>query len=428
MVTDLLDTPVAPPAARTLIDYGGYALIAAAAAAHWSEVTIGPLQLVDICLVLAAACIGAEAATGGGDLRAPRWVWIGALGVAMVIVSHALIPTSPSFMNNRVYLSGITGGFSYGVVGPAIAGLKWLTAILLLPLLTSAAAGRDPRLIHRMATAWMIGATVSAVAAATDLFGVTDISTTLTGLAASSSGRMSGLQSHPNNLAVGCALAAPVAVLIAARWRRPGIGVGVLVLLGLGVIASGSRGGQVGFVVAVAAATVLLSGRRCGKPLALLAAGAVAVILALRALEPIVGPLLRFETAGDSDVGRRMIREQAILDVQYRPLDGVGLDQITYAHSIYLQMLSAGGLILATAMVLFLSGAIGTAWRLRAHPLAVCLGVSVATWAIIGIIENQITDRYLYVPVACLAALTVASRAQISGLTYPPISRKSAVQ
>jgi hypothetical protein len=407
-----LETPAAVAApARTLTDLGGYALIGVALTAHWSVVTIGSLQLVDIFLVLAAACIGAEALGARAQLRAPKWVWAGAAGVAAVIVSHILIPTDAPFMNGRIYLSGLSGGFAYGVTGPTIAGLKWLAALLLLPLLTSAVAGRGPRVVNRVAVAWLAGAVGSAVVATTDLLGATSINVTLTGLAENSSGRMSGLQSHPNNLAVGCALVAPIAVLIATRWRHAWIGGPALMLLGLGALASGSRGGQVGFVVAVAATSVLLAGRRCGKPLAILAGGGIFTVLTIRALESIVGPVLRFKTAADSDIGRRMIREQAILDLQHRPLDGVGLDQITYAHSIYLQMLSAGGLILAAAMVAFFCGAIAAAWSLRSHQLAVCLGVSITTWAVIGVIENQLTDRYLYVPIALLAAMTIANQA-----------------
>ena len=84
------------------------------------------------------------------------------------------------------------------------------------------------------------------------------------------------------------------------------------------------------------------------------------------------------------------------------------------AHSIYLQILAAGGLLLASGMVLFWFGLVRAGWRLRhVDPIAMFLVASVVVWLAVGLVENQLTDRYIYFPVAAIAAMTVRHQGKL---------------
>jgi hypothetical protein len=122
--------------------------------------------------------------------------------------------------------------------------------------------------------------------------------------------------------------------------------------------------------------------------------------------------LLRFgdntSNTGESDQSRTRLAQTAIQDFQQHPGAGLGLKWIVQAHSLPLQLLSAGGLILFFAVVTYWVLILISAIRLftRGHTIARYLFVSIFAWLALGFVENQLTDRYLYYTVGCVAALT----------------------
>jgi len=87
------------------------------------------------------------------------------------------------------------------------------------------------------------------------------------------------------------------------------------------------------------------------------------------------------------------------------------LPSIVDAHDIYLQMLGSGGLILTMAMMCYFGMCLRTGWKCQGlgNGVGLALFVSVSVWLVIGVVENQIIDRYLYFPVGLVAALSRAA-------------------
>jgi hypothetical protein len=123
------------------------------------------------------------------------------------------------------------------------------------------------------------------------------------------------------------------------------------------------------------------------------------------------------ESASESNAIRDQIRGQALADIAHSPVRGIGLHAIAEGHAIYLQLVAAGGAVLGLAFAVTVLGAVvdGVALARRSTPdergLVVVLLVSIASWLVVGAVENQIADLYLYLPIALLAGLTAASSA-----------------
>jgi O-antigen ligase len=114
-------------------------------------------------------------------------------------------------------------------------------------------------------------------------------------------------------------------------------------------------------------------------------------------------------------------RESLDIALDY-PVTGVGFQVIADAHSLPVQFWESAGFLGVFALVLYATGAIGVGWRLlrdRSLPrgisdLAGTLTVSIAVWLISGLLQNQVADRYIYVPVGVLLGLTLAAASERS--------------
>jgi O-antigen ligase len=408
-------TPVTRPdpadvRGTTLRDVGSRLLVAAAFTSPWGGFSLGGLQLVDLLIALAVVCFGYEAIAALRWPGAPGWVWLGGVAVAVTMFVHVLFPTAAGYIASRVRLGSLdqlTGETARA--GVIVQGLEWLVALVVVPALLIAAGERREKALTWVAMAWGLGAAASAAVAVSDFAGATSVGSQLLGFA-NTSGRQSGLSSHPNNLGVACALATPVALLILSKRRASGML--LIALLAFGVLLSGSRGAQAVFVIAVTFTLALVQQvrRRTSRILAVLGVAAASVLFVFPQISQELGVLLRFGReagAAESDRGRSLLAQQALLDAHERPFVGIGLDYITSAHSVYLQLISAGGLLLTVGVLAYLFGAIRAAWRLREdeNPLPGYLFITLVAWLAVGSVENQLTDRYLYVPVGCIAAL-----------------------
>jgi O-antigen ligase len=292
-------------------------------------------------------------------------------------------------------------------------GAYWLVALLLVPIAImtfTALNSRTPRIV---VISYTSGVCVSSAVAISDLAGLTNISASL-GLVAAG-GRQFGLTNHPNTLGLTCAITIPFAVYFLHTAPRKWLArVAIVVLLG-GALASGSRGAQVAAPLAAVATVMFLPNRRISMRQLGIIVGAG--LLAGIAIGSVVAPdrlteLVRFgsgdiQGAGKSDAVRSIVLNQAIDDFLRFPLFGLGLRHLVEAHNIYVQLLASGGLILLLSMLCYWGGAVSDARSLykSGESIALPLMVSISTWLVLGVVENQITDRYLYYGIGCVAAL-----------------------
>jgi hypothetical protein len=393
-------------------------LIAASLTASWNATNVGSLQPVDWFLLLATACYVLSFRQETRLPEAPPWLITGSIAVLVVLISHEIAPLDIGYARGRYELVGYGSQVDgNGAESNLVAGVEWLAAMMLLPILVRELGNGDWRFIRNVGLAFCAGAAVSGTVAMTDLLGFTTVSESLLGYP-NSSGRQAGLTSQANNVGVASAMGAPIAVWLVGR--RPWIGAALLVGLASGVVASGSRGGQIGFIMACLVATLATPRARRLSPhlfgfASLCIAGAVLILpqygVALKNLVRIGGGNA---SAMESDRGRLELAKQALRDLNHRTFDGVGLQVATEAHSIYLQVAAAGGLILLIGMACYFGGVVRAGWRCRSENdgLALSFAVGILIWLLVGAVENQLTDRFLYLPVGCIAALSAAEAAR----------------
>ncbi|MET4589344.1 O-antigen ligase family protein [Arthrobacter sp. 754] len=403
------------PLPLTSADLAFAPLALAAITATWVPLAVGGLQLVDIFIALSAPlCLVHILATRRQIPRLPWWLMIGTLGIVLVIVAHTFFPTSDSYMARRSILSAKDMVFDTPEAS-ALGGVQWILALLVLPALVAIAVQGKKQRASALLRFWMLGASISSLVAITDYVGVTSINLALTGLV-NISGREGGLTLHPNNMGIAAALTIPVAIHYATRNRF--LGSVCIVTLAAGAFLSGSRAAQIATLVAVVVS--IAWSKRKGPIVRRLAATVIASAVVVQTLfsDMITKAfgLFRFDsvTADDSDAGRAVIFAQGLSDFFERPFFGVGLEVIAHAHSIYVQILAAGGLVLALTMACFLCGALARSTTLArtGEVLGPVFMGSLAAWLVAGIASNQLTDRYIYFGIAAMVALDAYGRAE----------------
>lgn len=395
---------------RTANTLGGQAsyilLLLAAFGSTWTGVAVVGVKPADIALAL-ATLVGIPALL---QTPLPRWVLIGSGALVLLAFIHLWLPTSSAYLMDRFTLPRLPGA------GPPSSafkvGIQWLVALAVLPWLTRAQCGARPQKVERILVAWLLGTLVSVLVAVSDFLGFTHVAFSLTH-GALTTGRQSGLSAHVNHFGFACAMAIPIAIFIISSGRPVG-GLTALGLLLMGSVLSGSRGSQIGVVTAfILSAVFTRQGRRLAIPIMWLCVLVSTMVLAVRPqLFSAFGDLIRFgdRTAYVSDEARAMAAEQAIQDFRTHPVAGVGLEVLTEAHNIILQALAAGGVILLLGLAVYFLDAIKDG--IRAYRKGyVAAGFSVAsacTLLVMGTFQNQISDRYLYVPIAAICALSSA--------------------
>jgi hypothetical protein len=378
----------------------------------WNGLRAGSgLALCDVFLVLAAVSWLASGILQRSVLMAvPRWLSIPAYILLVDVLFSALA-------------SG-TG------ISSLVPGIRLIVALLFTPLVIGVIAG-STRALWVAVDCWLISAGVNAAVAVSDYFGHTHIGESITGV--SSVSRAAGLTTQSNHLAFVCVFALPIVVTRTLQSRSKSLRIMyamIFILTVLALLASGSRGGAVGGAFVLASIPFFqpaLRGRALRALIAVLVvAGLVGAILppsvSFISLQRLTGASSAQAGVRESDQERSENRQLATNEFESSPVYGVGFADVRQAHNIYLQLLSAGGVIALAAFVGFGSGAIVSSFRfarragiepeLRGLAGAVC--GTLAAWLLMGTVENQLYDRYLLVPCGLFVACMVVSRLRTS--------------
>lgn len=393
----------------------------------WNAVSVGGLQPSDVLMLLAVLALILLRIRVPRPLRIPPGMLIGASLIGAAGLLSAIFPPSPLYVADRYAPPDFTSGALVARANLPQLG-KFEIALLVIPM---AVALFHPsiRELKRFANAWAISALCSASIAITDALGITNVNRGILGYI-DTSGRQAGLSAQENHLAMALVLVAPVVI----SWvAHPAIRVRVLGLVGVvitffGMLESGSRAGFVVLLLCVALASALTPKLRRMVPIALLAAPLVLVALLADSgsLLTTIATESRLASGlgAQSDIGRSLLQQQALLDIQSSPFFGIGFDHLTDAHEVHLQLLAAGGVLtLAGYAFYWLTVARIGIWarKFETH-LAPLLLSSVLSFVVLNFFENQVSDRYLYVPCALLVGIRLCLGARADA------ARKSALE
>ena len=389
--------------------------LAASFTATWGGIHLGAVQIADIFLLLTFVIAAAMVVFGNLRFPIPRWLWAPAFALLACDTVLKYSPIPAGYFAFR-YEPAPPTPF---VPGAVLKSGFWIVALVILPIAAMACTALESRMPKRMMASFLAGVAVCSLIAVTDLTKLTRISPSLTGHAWGEN-RQTGLSDHPNTLGVACVIAAPFAVYLIGGSRRPWLPCIALVLLCDGVVASGSRGAEGVFPAAVLIAIFISPHTKKGMGwlAATFAAATLGSWIVLTQAAPgVLDKLLRFKGSGSSsksDAERGILATQAWSDFKKHPIFGIGMEWITDAHNIYLQILSAGGLVLFVAMLIYWFGTLRSCWlgARNGEALGRYLMVSVIAWLVGGAMENQLTDRYLYYTVSCAAALGATYRVE----------------
>ncbi len=417
-----------PVTRHVLVTLGVAATALAILTSAWTAVSFGTTGagriLPSDLFFISAAGVMLLASVHGARLRPPLPLWlIGSAGLCLLVGCLTILfpysphVTLPAATPRTVFVTPNTPtgtGSAADITGLA----ELLLAMLVVPVVV-AAAGVTPRAVATLAKLWVLSASVSALVALSDRFGVTSIGELLRGAEGS---RVAGLAFHPNQLGILSAIALPVACWFATRARgapRLAYIAGAAVLLAA-IIQSGSRAAFIAAILSLLYLALVQPPLR--RPLVLLAVLAGVATAILPTTEGDTTALERFgsssRSAQESDVTRALLAEQALDDIVARPLIGTGFHAVDGAHSIYLQLLQAGGVAALLAFGIFVVGAVRVALRLSRHAsltawrhLARAFAASLGALLVGGTFTNYLTGRGLYIGVGLILALSSACSA-----------------
>jgi hypothetical protein len=392
----------------------------AAFAIPWNGLKSTGLSPGDLLLLLAFALFVA-ADLGAPWPRLPPWAWAFGAVIVLVTVLHEVLPTGQAYLDGRLVVDP-AGRRIPEINVNGYVGAKFLVPVLILPAVFMFARAHAARAVRNVMIAYASGSAVSGVLALAQVLGVSNLATQIRGydvVAGTDASRSAGLAVHPNFLGMTCVLSLPFTLWLLRNpvGRERTIGWALLVTNLLGVYASGSRGGAAVAVIAIVGSVAVMPTYRR-------ALATVGLLLAMLAgytfvVKPSIGhavlKALRLtsnnQSATGSDLIRAQVGAQGVRDFRHSPLDGVGMQVAAEAHNVYLQALAAGGLLLLTGLLVFLFGGLARCLAaLRTEPAAYPILVAVVCAATLAWLENSLTDRLAYVPLALCATLVPARR------------------
>ena len=381
----------------------------------WNGFPPSSVSAPDLILLVAVVAVGFCWLQGRIQVPLPGWL----VGAAAILFASQLlnqfwfVPDPPQDPPP-----------SFTPPGPALLTLaRFELAFLVVPIVIGAVASSWRR-VNLLTNLWLLSATISAAIATFDGFTGAGIGTSITGV--NGGGRATGLAIHPNTFALTCAMTLPIALLRAAqlrgRWRIAAIASAGL--LASGVLVSGSRVGLISLVLATGLTALLIPKLRTRIVVIGLTGVDLMTLVAPTNNNPLLEGIDRLSGGGDSTLanGQRSDQFHESLTIALdHPVTGIGFTVVADAHSLPVQIWETAGFLGIVALALYSAGVLRTGWRLyreqslpRGSPqLAGVLTISFAVWLIAGLLQNEIADRYIYVPVGLLLGLGLAAKAAI---------------
>lgn len=373
----------------------------------------GSLEVTDGLFVLSAACLAMAAVVER------RWL--------------TLTPPYLVFSGALLLASGITAATANplgGVRSDVGIAFEFSFALVLTPLLVGALSSSPARLAIAGA-AWSASVLINGVVALFDYTLNTGIGHFFAGRAYA--GRQTGLTLQPNDLGIVAAMVLPYAiaqVTVLAKTTRSRVFYGsVLVAAIAAIMISGSRASLLAAVIVVILCPIVSPPMRSRAGAAILGAAALLPLVAIAGAGSISQHLVavnRFSALQSqqdaANSTRLFLYRQALDAAAAHPLTGVGFSVVRVATDIYLQVLQAGGVPALIAFLWFVFGTLALGIRLaRAYPvdapqriLASAFTLSFAVWLIEGLVQNDIYNRYLFVPVGLLIGLEFQRRRDLA--------------
>jgi hypothetical protein len=382
----------------------------------WNGVRLGgSLAFSDVFLLLATA-----AATPAlfdrrlmRQFMLPAWITIPALVISLIgLISMIFLADS------LVSLAGL---------------LRLIAAMVLVPAVMGAIGG-EQRALPWLVDMWILSAMINSAVAIGDYGLHLGIGERITHVI--SAGRSTGLTSHSNHLGVAMCMTAPLVLgrMVVAKTRVLRVAFFLaLAVVGLSVLSTGSRGALVAYVFGVLIATAMLPPQIRRQTFKWVFIAGIAGVLmagfafrgqALNSVKRLAGgegdQTVQTQVAA-SDSQRKDLRAESLHQFESSPVVGTGLVNARDAHLIYLQLMASIGLAGLTAFLVFLGGSVATSRKvfrdpnldIEASAIVAAAGASVVVWALLGLVENQLADRYLYVPSGMI----------IAGLWYRTLTR-----
>lgn len=365
-----------------------WAMMAVAFSASMNAVRfLGSVTLTDVFLAVGAAGLLYEVAAGRRDRGGSRrrfWT-----GYALVIVGGilgALFAVRP--------LAGVPDLLLFGVAAaPVWVMLTWAPDIAML---------------RRYTWFWVGGAVANGV------WGILAVGDAV--------GRSAGLTTHPNHLAIVCALGAGLALVLALSETGSGkwLAAASVTVLVLAVLRSGSRAG---LVALLATAAVVVASTRTSRPalrprrgfaLPVLVFAVVAGSLAATDIINLgrhnaIQRSLGDATSAASDLERQRLVESAVRRIAEHPIVGSGFEGILQTHNIYLALWAAAGLLGVLGFLLLAWATVQAAKSAcSADPsrlFAIAYASGYIGYLIAGSAQNFIWDRYLWLHVGVILCL-----------------------
>jgi hypothetical protein len=401
-------------ASKLSIDQLAYAAVGASILViTWNGLRLAGGAVANAFLVIAFAAVVLRMAVLRRPALVPPWLLAAAIGLIMAALLNLIFPPDSSLTDAILFHLRTAPQLGQPVVleqrSDLVALAQWEIGLLVIPVMIASVATTTRR-IERLLDIFVFGAVVNAGVGVVDWAGFA-IAPVQAG-----AGRSAGLTVHANYLALTCTIAIPLALLWigrGGRWRIAGFASTGLLLAG--AYASGSRAGAVTAVIGVLATIVAIPRLRGGLGFTVPAVGLTLLALVFFAGNQILEQVRLTNDVGTvvnttgSDNRRSEAADLATHQFESRPVQGVGFSVIADAHSIYLQLLAAGGVIAMVSFLTYLGGLASAAWRARAGPqrdVVAAISVSIAMWLINGVIDNQLGDKYLYVIPGLLIAVS----------------------
>lgn len=380
--------------------------------ASWDDVMLGSVNIRQLCLALGGLLL----LTTIDPLRLPPipW-WLHAYGLAAAIATgfQLLFPVSQAYLDTRyaTSASGQSLGERAGTL-PSLASLLFNNYAV--PVFIVLACMVMPKALRWLIASYVVGAAFCCLAAILGYYGMPVLMNIFGGVAWPSGVRASGFTSHPLRLATAGMMATALACWMALqkhtllKWG----GWGSLPLLLGGLYVSGSRGGILAGMLVLGLSMFLLPEvrRRVHEVVGTVAVAVLALLFAVPAVvESLLGQtrLAGDQTTSVSDTGRSQVLVQGLDDFNTSPIFGIGIQYIAEAHTLYVGVLAAGGVIFGVGFVLFNIGSLLAAFqslkidRALAGALLATLGATLFYWTVADLIQTK-TVAIMYAFVVAL--------------------------